>query len=119
MDKASLGRKGEDLSAEYYETLGYTVLERNYRVRQGEIDLVLLKDGILVFAEVKTRGPSAIATPAAFVTAPKQQRLILAAQQYIQQNCQQEPICRFDVVEVTIAPNKKPNIHCIENAFTA
>jgi putative endonuclease len=50
-----LGRVGERLAAEHYERLGYTVLARNHRTRHGELDLVLHGDGVLVFAEVKTR----------------------------------------------------------------
>ena len=53
-----IGRKGEALAAKYYMRRGYLLLNHNYRTRMGELDLVLYKDGQLVFAEVKTRaGP--------------------------------------------------------------
>lgn len=50
-----IGRKGEALAAKYYMRRGYLLLNHNYRTRMGELDLVLYKDGQLVFAEVKTR----------------------------------------------------------------
>jgi len=51
----NIGRKGEALAAKYYMRRGYLLLNHNYRTRMGELDLVLYKDGQLVFAEVKTR----------------------------------------------------------------
>lgn len=49
------GKSGEDMAARYYESLGYSILERNYRVREGEIDIIAVKGDDLVFAEVKLR----------------------------------------------------------------
>lgn len=77
-----IGRKGEALAAKYYMRRGYLLLNHNYRTRMGELDLVLYKDGQLVFAEVKTRAGRMLDAPAAAVDARKQRRLILAAQYY-------------------------------------
>ena len=74
-----IGRKGEALAAKYYMRRGYLLLNHNYRTRMGELDLVLYKDGQLVFAEVKTRAGRMLDAPAAAVDARKQRRLILAA----------------------------------------
>ena len=76
----NIGRKGEALAAKYYMRRGYLLLNHNYRTRMGELDLVLYKDGQLVFAEVKTRAGRMLDVPAAAVDARKQRRLILAAQ---------------------------------------
>ena len=73
-----IGRKGEALAAKYYMRRGYLLLNHNYRTRMGELDLVLYKDGQLVFAEVKTRAGRMLDAPAAAVDARKQRRLILA-----------------------------------------
>ena len=80
-----IGRKGEALAAKYYMRRGYLLLNHNYRTRMGELDLVLYKDGQLVFAEVKTRAGRMLDAPAAAVDARKQRRLILAAQYYLMQ----------------------------------
>ena len=69
----------------------------------GELDLVLYKDGQLVFAEVKTRTGRMLDAPAAAVDARKQRRLILAAQYYLQHSPYADASIRFDVVEVTPA----------------
>lgn len=117
--RAQTGAAGERLAARQYRRAGYRVLASNFRTRQGEIDLIVQRGETLVFVEVKTRAQDAIASPAEFVTAQKQRRLILAAQGYLRAHpdwaeCQM----RFDVVEVTVPRTGKPLIHCIENAFT-
>ena len=112
----NIGRKGEALAAKYYMHRGYLLLNHNYRTRMGELDLVLYKDGQLVFAEVKTRTGAMLDRPAAAVDARKQQRLILAAQQYLQCSPYRDAAIRFDVVEVTPAA-KGWQVHCIPSAF--
>lgn len=111
-----LGRKGEALAAKYYIQRGYLLLNHNYRTRMGELDLIVYKDGCLVFAEVKTRAGRRLETPAAAVDVRKQQRLILAAQYYLQHSPYADARIRFDVVEVTPAGDAW-QIHCIPDAF--
>ena len=111
-----IGRKGEALAAKYYMRRGYLLLNHNYRTRMGELDLVLYKDGQLIFAEVKTRAGRMLDAPAAAVDARKQRRLILAAQYYLQHSPYVDASIRFDVVEVTPAGDAW-QIHCIPDAF--
>ena len=118
-----IGRKGEALVAKYYMRRGYLLLNHNSRTRMGELDLVLYKDGQLVFAEVKTRAGRMLDAPAAAVDAPaaavdarKQRRLILTAQYYLQHSPYADASIRFDVVEVTPAGDAW-QIHCIPDAF--
>lgn len=111
-----LGRTGEAVAAKYYRQRGYLLLNHNYRTRMGELDLVLYKDGTLVFAEVKTRTSAARAAPAEAVDYGKRQRLILAAQQYLQQSPYADAPVRFDVVEVLPRPGGW-QVHCIADAF--
>ena len=94
----TVGHKGEAIAAKYYQQRGWLLLNHNYRTRMGEIDLILYKDDTLVFAEVKTRTGAMLDRPAAAVDARKQQRLILAAQQYLQRSPYGEADIRFDVV---------------------
>lgn len=118
MQTGQLGKQGEELAAAHYIQKGYVVLERNYRTRQGELDLIVQKGTRLVFAEVKTRSGASFAAPREWVDEKKQSRIVAAAQQYLQQCQNKEPLCRFDVVEVLLCPGKPPEIVCIPNAFT-
>lgn len=112
----TVGHKGEAIAAKYYQQHGWLLLNHNYRTRMGEIDLILYKENTLVFAEVKTRAGAMLDRPAAAVDARKQQRLILAAQQYLQRSPYGEADIRFDVVEVMPA-GRGWQVHCIPGAF--
>ncbi len=78
-----LGARGEQLTADWYVVRGYEVLARNWRCREGEIDLVLARDGELVICEVKTRSSSRFGVPAEAVTFAKQRRLRLLATRFL------------------------------------
>ena len=96
---------------------GYAIITANYRCRLGEIDIIAKKDGFLVFTEVKTRSPGAIAPGREAVGSAKQERIIETASLFMQKNNYDlQP--RFDVAEVTLGKENEP-ISCeyIENAF--
>lgn len=78
-----LGERGERLAAAWYESRGYTVVARNWRCREGEIDLVVARPGELVFCEVKARSSDRFGTPAEAVTPAKQRRLRLLAARFL------------------------------------
>ena len=91
------GRQGEDCAARFLERKGYRILARNYRTRFGEIDLIAQQGEFLAFVEVKTRTENGWGRPAEAVSAAKQRRILLAAQEYLQLvACEWQP--RFDVV---------------------
>ncbi|MDD4850221.1 MAG: YraN family protein [Gemmiger sp.] len=120
MDKAetaALGQKGEAVAAKYYIRKGYLLLNHNYRTRLGELDLILYKADVLVFAEVKTRTDAGGLAPALAVDYYKQRRLIAAAQLYLQKSPYADTTIRFDVVEVWPGPTGW-QVHCIKDAFT-
>ena len=73
--KDALGRRGEALAAAYLEGAGYEIVDRNWRCPQGEIDIVAQRDGVLVFAEVKTRSGTGFGHPLQAVTPVKLARL--------------------------------------------
>jgi putative endonuclease len=100
-ERLELGRLGEALAATLLEAAGLRVLARNWRCREGEIDLVAAGPGLLVFCEVKTRRGSGFGSPAAAVTQAKQARLRRLAATYLA--TMPTPPCRvrFDVVAVT------------------
>ena len=118
MDTRSLGQFGEEQAARYLRRRFYSIVERNYRCRFGEIDLIARRGGILAFVEVKLRKDDAHGEAREFVTAQKQQRVLAAAQLWLSQN-ETELQPRFDVIEV-YAPNGENGpvkIRHIENAF--
>jgi putative endonuclease len=113
--KKLLGREGEDLAARFLMKQGYRILERNYSTRTGEIDLIALHDGALVFVEVKTRTSDAFGAPELAVNPRKQQRMVKAALAYITYRKLHQVPCRFDVVAITTAAVQE--VEHIRNAF--
>jgi putative endonuclease len=97
---AALGGFGERLAAAHYRARGYAVLERNWRCRAGEIDLICARGTTLVVCEVKARRGQAHGHPLEAVTAPKQRRLRRLAAAYLRQQGRRWPEVRFDVVSV-------------------
>ena len=83
MNKNGLGNLGEDYACEVLEGLGYEVLDRNFRSRFGEIDIIARKDGFLCFVEVKTRSEGSMGRPVESVTRSKQQKIIKTTEYYI------------------------------------
>lgn len=116
-DAGGLGRAGEDKAANWYRLRGWKVLERNYRTRLGEIDLIVCRGDVLAFVEVKARGANALGRPCEAVDKRKQQKLTAAAQQFLAQYSGAEQQLRFDVMEIW--PDKWGvwRCECIENAF--
>lgn len=113
MNKRQAGAAGEARAAEYLEERGYRILERNYRDRAGEIDIVAMDQGTLAFVEVKYRRSGACGSPFAAVDGRKQRRIIGAARRYMyEKGLGTETDCRFDVVAVT-----GDEIELLQNAF--
>jgi putative endonuclease len=107
------GREAEALAARFLAEEGMVILERNYRCRQGEIDLVGSEDGYLVFIEVKARSSNACGYPGEAVTYQKQKKICRTAQYYCcQKRIAADRPVRFDVVE--LFPKQ---IRHIKNAF--
>ncbi len=100
-NKRATGSRYEALAAAFLERQGLTILERNYRCRQGEIDLIVRDGRTLVFAEVKYRSSAASGEPAEAVTPAKQRRIREAAGYYLYSHRHGEDApCRFDVVSI-------------------
>ena len=90
------GTLAEALAADYLQSRGLRLIERNYRCRLGEIDLILADGPVLVFVEVRLRRTADFGGAAASITAVKRQRILRAARHYLAGR--PEPACRFDVV---------------------
>lgn len=118
MTAAEIGRLGETTAADAYKNNGFEILCTNYRTRFGEIDIIAIKQNQLVFAEVKTRSAGAKALPREWVNHSKQQKIILAAKEYIARNSLDDCFMRFDVVEVLVNKNTVLAFNIIEDAFS-
>jgi putative endonuclease len=112
-----VGRSGEDAAAAWYEAAGYDVLDRNWRVREGELDLVVRGAGTIAFCEVKTRRGDAFGSPVEAVTFRKQQRLRQLAARWLTENGSAGSTLRFDVAAVQ--PDRRGGWHVdvLTNAF--
>ena len=111
----TIGERGELRAAEYLQNKGFYILERNYRTRRGEIDLICADDRYLVFVEVKTRKDESFAAAREFVTPAKQERVRKTAMLWLQQNdVDLQP--RFDVIEI-VGQGRRQTIRHLENAF--
>ena len=115
--RQALGRWGEDLAAAYLQQRGMVILERNFRGKRGEVDIIARDGDDLVFVEVKTRSSCTFGTPQEAVNRRKQQQIIHLAEIYLQSHPSRlQP--RFDVVAVTAAPHAEPLVEHLPNAFT-
>ena len=106
--RQKLGIDGETMACEELERLGYAIIQRRYRTRFGEIDVIANERGTVVFIEVKTKTDSNFSDPVESVTKQKQRRLVSMAEQYVAYNRLDRTPCRFDVVAVdaSVTPAK-------------
>ncbi|MDO4175167.1 MAG: YraN family protein [Eubacteriales bacterium] len=113
----TIGERGEQRAAEFLQRKGFRVLCRNYHTRRGEIDIICADAQYITFVEVKTRSNTRFGMPQEAVTRAKQQKLLLAAQQWLLNHpTSLQP--RFDVIEVLVSPDWQTcRIHHIPNAF--
>jgi putative endonuclease len=105
--KDELGRRGEDLAARFLEDAGYRLIERNWRCRQGEIDIIARVADTLVFVEVKTRSGLAFGHPFEAITATKLARLRVLAAAWCAEHHPQAGRIRLDAIAV-VAPRNGP-----------
>lgn len=115
LTKSEVGKYGEELAVLFLKRHGYDILERNYRFKRFEIDLIVKVNNLLVFVEVKTRSKTAFGEPEDAVDQKKASRVIAAADEFIHQNNWYGDI-RFDVISITLA-NKKETVMHFKDAF--
>jgi len=112
----SLGRSGEEIAAHYLSQKGYKVLERNFRCGKNEVDLIIRKDDIIAFVEVKLRRSTAYGHPLEAITMAKQKELAKAADCYIRKFPSSNTMYRFDVIGI-LADGFQEEISHLEDAF--
>ena len=97
-----IGKIGEELATKYIQSLGYTIVERNFAAIQGEIDIIARDKKELVFIEVKTRTNTLYGRPIEAVNTPKQEHLISTVKYYLYSKHLENEFVRLDVIEVYI-----------------
>ena len=114
METQLIGNLGEDAACEFLKNNGYSILQRNFRCKAGEIDIIAVKDGCTVFVEVKTRKNSGYGYASEFVDYRKQEKIRRAAMYFIKSD---DADMRFDVIEVYHSGAVVNQINHIEDAF--
>jgi putative endonuclease len=110
------GEKGESIAVRYLKKKGYKILEKNYRTKLGEIDIIAKDKGTIVFVEVKSRRSWQFGSPKGAVTPAKQRKISKVALYYLKTNDRSNARARFDVVTIT-ATRDKSKIEIVKNAF--
>jgi putative endonuclease len=116
-----IGDRGEDLALKYLVKKGYALVERNYRTRHGEIDLIVRTQRALVFVEVKLRRGTGFGDPLEAVTPRKQARIRRIAEQYLAEKGEdflaRFDEVRFDVVGILLSKAGRPKARHVVDAF--
>ncbi len=113
----SVGAVGEELATAFLQRAGYRIVERNFRCKGGEADIVARHGKTLVFVEVKTRRSLTYGPPQLAVTSFKQRQISKAALTWLAKNRQQDAPARFDVIAIMLLADGTHRIEHIPNAF--
>ena len=116
MKTTEIGRRGETVVCQYLEANGYEILQRNFCIRGGEVDIIAQNAEYLAFVEVKTRRPGSMVSGFEAVTKKKQARLIQTAAMWCAEHANpRQP--RFDVACVLMQGTQVQQVEYLENAF--
>jgi putative endonuclease len=120
MDRAELGRSAEDIAADHLRSHGLEVVARNYRRRNGELDIVARMGDVLAIVEVRTRSSDTFGGAAESIDGWKRHKIIRCAEQLLQQQKDLARLrVRFDVIVVHDAASAHPRVEWIKHAFDA
>jgi putative endonuclease len=113
------GSRGEEAAECYLRRAGMKVVERGFRFRGGEIDLIAREGEEWVFVEVKTRTSEDFGSPAESVTPRKRRKILLAASSFLQSRGAWDQPCRFDVISIRLAVDGALRLEHLRDAFRA
>lgn len=119
VQRQELGKTGEDLAVRELTMRGYAILDRRYRTRHGEIDIVAEHGATVVFVEVRARSTAEFGRAAETVTDQKKRKVTAMAVEYLARHRLTNRACRFDVVAIDDALGTQPEIVVYPNAFDA
>ena|SRR5690606_8695614 len=112
-------QRGEDEAAAFLRAAGWTILDRNWHCRGGELDIVAQKDDTVAFVEVRTAAYHPERRPEDSVRGIKRHRVVKAAQAWLAQHPQRNVMLRFDVVGIEIGTDRSTTLRHYPAAFTA
>lgn len=115
--RLQFGRNGELAAIKFLKKKGYRILEKNFRSKVGEIDVIAEQAGVIVFIEVKARSDHEFGHPFEALTPAKQKKIIQTAQSFLARKRITDKPMRFDVVALTSDPADSWKIELLENAF--
>ena len=96
----TIGKYGETIAADYLINNGYKILDRNFQTRYGEVDIIGVKDDLIIFFEVKSRYTKSFGTPLESVTCHKKGKIVSISSYYIYVNNLYDYNIRYDVIEI-------------------
>lgn len=114
-DKIKRGNEGEQLAVDFLTQKGFEIVERNYRYKHSEIDVIAKINNWLIFIEVKTRSSSYFGHPEEFVDSKKRKKILEGADHYLQETNWQGNV-RYDIVSINLIRGNPKVVH-IEDAF--
>ena len=114
--RPSIGEQGEKIARDYLENKGYEIVETNYRFGHGEVDIIVRKDQLLIFVEVKTKKFGDFGDPINWINRRKQRQIGRIAKGYLYENNITDVDCQFDVITLNYEDGAY-KINHIENAF--
>jgi putative endonuclease len=117
MDNKGLGERGEEIAAAYLKGRKFTIVERNFRCKAGEVDIIAREGNTLVFVEVKTRRTLSFGPPQLAITPFKQRQISKAALTWLAKKKLFDTSARFDVIAIILPDHEVPIIDHIRNAF--
>ena len=115
--KADVGKRGELAAVNFLTQNGYRILERNFKTKLGEMDIIAQDGATVCFIEVKTRKSQFFGSGWEAITLQKKQKLILVAKSYLKQKKLNDEKARFDVISVELDALFKENVEIVKNAF--
>jgi len=111
------GKKGEEIAASYLRKQGYKILEKNYRTKLGEIDIIANDNGCISFVEVRSINNLSFILPEDTINKNKELQIMRVALAYIKRYKLENKSCRFDVISIENVDGATPQIRLIKNAF--
>ena len=115
MNKTALGKKGEEIAEKFLIQKGYKIVEKNYRIRGGEIDIIATDQNTLVYVEVKTRTTDEFGYPEESVTPRKIKHLVKTTKFYRNSRQNLPQLERIDVISIDLSDPRKALIRHIKN----
>jgi len=117
VNNLALGARGEEIAVAYLKGQKFAIVERNFRCKGGELDIVARDGKAIVFIEVKARRTLSFGPPQLAVTPFKQRQISKAALTWLAKNRLQDAAARFDVIAILLRDHQVPEIDHIRNAF--